>query len=611
MDGISGEKRSVQRFTLGNNIGVVSRCYYRADLCRTLAICLALIAAVGLIYAQTGYHHFIVCDDGPYVYANPYVPMGLTSQGVNFALTGSYDGNWHPLTWLSHMFDVTLYRTPLAPGAVLPDRPDPLPQDYCHGDEYGPGGHHLNSVVLHAATAVLLFLALRQMTGMLWSSVLVAALFAVHPLRVESVAWIAERKDVLSGVFWMLTLLCYGWYAKRPGLRGLGRYLTVLVSLALGLSAKSMLVTLPCVLLLLDVWPLRRWPSSLRTSDLAVEASPRFPPCPLAGLLIEKLPLFGLSIGVCVLVAQTQISAGSASMSDRIPFLLRVANSAVSSVMYLWKEMWPTQLAISYPHPLIGGTLSPAEQLCWGVLAAFGLTLITAIVLWELQRAPYLAVGWFWYLGTLVPVIGLIQVGVQGMADRYTYLPMIGVTIMGVWSAAALVARWPLLRWPTVVAVIGLLSVWSGLAYKQTATWKDSFTVFEHAVTVVPGNYFAHCHWGLAYSDLAAFEDARRNETAAIKARDLAGEQYAIAVKLAPHYDAANCNLGWYYSTLEKYDQALPYFLLAAEINPNLAAHQTNLAITYFNLGRLCDAAKAGDQALELNRKKGAHSDPR
>ncbi len=386
-----------------------------------LGVCGLLLLAVVLAFGQTVGHEFVNFDDNVYVYDNPQVRQGLTEQGIRWAFTTGHAGNWHPLTWLSHMLDCQLF-----------------------GNQ--AGGHHLTNVLLHAATAIALFLVLWRMTGDLWPSVFVAGIFAIHPLRVESVAWIAERKDVLSGLFFVLTIAAYVHYVRRPF--SLGRYFLVAITLALGLMSKPMLVTTPFVLLLLDYWPLGRMaigtlgmpPASVtpvstktRRNNRTMHERPS-----LQWLIVEKLPLLALSVASCAatLAAQQEAMAG-----ELIPLPWRLANALVSYVAYLGQLFYPVGLAILYVHP---HDALPAVKVVVALLTLVGISVAVGVLR---RKCPYLLVGWLWYLGMLVPVIGLVQVGEQAMADRYTYLPLIGPCIGLTWGAAALFRSRPLGGW--------------------------------------------------------------------------------------------------------------------------------------------------------------------
>jgi hypothetical protein len=376
-----------------------------ANVRQDIVICMALAAAVAAAYAPLWDAGFAGLDDHLYVSGNPHVQQGLTREGVAWALGSTKASNWHPLTWLSLMLDCQLF------GA-------------------GAGSHHLVNVGFHVANSVLLFLVLRRMTGRRWPSALVVALFALHPLHVESVAWVAERKDVLSTLFWILTMGAYVRYARRPGVL---RYLPVFAFLLLGLMAKPMLVTLPFVLLLLDYWPLGR------LARAEAGATGLAPSGEVAGgrrakvwrLVLEKVPLLVLAAASCVVTFAVQRHGEAVMPLERLALPARMANAAVSCVAYLGKMVWPQGLTVLYPYP--------ADRPAWEVAAAAAFLLaVTAAAAALVRRRPYLAVGWFWYLGTLVPVIGLVQVGEQPMADRYTYVPLIGTFIMVAWAAGDL-----------------------------------------------------------------------------------------------------------------------------------------------------------------------------
>jgi hypothetical protein len=361
------------------------------DRWTVLGICVFLATVILAVFGQTTGFGFVNYDDGNYVYENPEVTGGLTLKGIVWAFTHVHSGNWHPLTWISHMLDCQFYGL-------------------------NPGDHHLTNILLHTVTAILLFLMLRRMTGFLWRSAFVAAMFAVHPLRVESVAWVSERKDVLSGLFFMLTIIAYVCYARNPW--SSYRYGLVTLLFALGLMCKPMLVTLPFVLLLLDYWPLNRltgWPVPKR-------------------LIFEKLPLLGLTAMSCIitLIAQKE----GVWSSDQVSLTLRFFNVLISYMAYLGKMFWPSGLAVLYPFPING---MPHWEM---ILAPVLLVSISAGVLFLRMTRPYLLIGWFWYLVMLLPVIGILQVGMQAMADRYTYLPQIGLYLMLTWAAADLCASW-------------------------------------------------------------------------------------------------------------------------------------------------------------------------
>lgn len=416
-------------------------------------LCLALAAATLCVYGPALRHDFLALhDDNFYVTANPHVKQGLSVESLRWAWTAYHAANWHPLTWMSHMLDVELY-----------------------GLE--PAGHHATSVSFHVANTVLLFLVLRAMTVATWPSALTAALFALHPLHVESVAWVAERKDVLSGFMFMLTLAAYARYARTPSF---GRYGLVVFTGALGLTAKPMLVTLPLVLLVIDFWPLDRLASTAGRRRWRIVA--------------EKVPLLILSAGVGLVTWLAQQQAGAMGSLARFPLQARIANALVACVAYLGKTLLPRNLAAIYPHP--GDTIA-----LWKVLASLLLLILVTAAAWAWRRSrPCMMAGWLWYLIMLAPVLGIVQVGEQAMADRYTYLPLIGPFAALSWGLAAVVRRSGrafAARTVAGAAAAVLLFVLAVLSARQVSTWRDAATVFQRAIHAVPGNYFAHHEYGM------------------------------------------------------------------------------------------------------------------
>lgn len=393
---------------------------------------LALLTVLAFLPALA--NGFVLLDDPLYVTANTKVRQGITYDGLVWALTANVANNWHPLTVLSHMLDVEVFGL-------------------------APTGHHLTSLLLHLASVLLLFEALRRMTGSVFRSALVAALFAVHPTRVESVAWVAERKDVLSGLFWMLALLAYVAWVHRPSV---GRYLLVALAVTLGLAAKPMVVTLPFLLLLLDLWPLGRRG--------------------IGKLILEKIPLFALSAASSVATLLYQKT--SLAPLEVLPWDLRLANAVVSYATYLGKAFVPRDLAVFYPFP----REIPAWKVAGSVVL---LALLTGFALWRARRSPWLLLGWLWFLGTLVPVIGLVQVGRQAMADRYTYLPYIGLFLAVVWGIGEIVERRAAFR--LVLGVLSVLAIlgFAGMTRAQARQWRDSVTLFRHALAVTGDNPLA------------------------------------------------------------------------------------------------------------------------
>jgi Tfp pilus assembly protein PilF len=417
-----------------------------------VGVCLSLTALTWVVFGQTLWHDFINYDDPRYVYENTSITSGISIGGVAWAFTHIHSMNWHPLTTISHMLDCQLYGLKA-------------------------GAHHFTNVLLHSIAAILLFLTLQYMTGAFWRSAFVAAVFAIHPLRVESVAWIAERKDVLSGVCFMVTLLAYAHYVRAPSI---GRYLTVAFVFALGLMSKPMLVTLPFVLLLLDYWPLRR----IRNKGSKVGRQ-------VLRLLVEKIPLIALSAVSSLVTFLAQ--RGALGWTEQLPILARISNALLSYVVYLRQMFWPANLAVFYLHP---ENRVASSEIILAATVLIGIT-ITAIILQK--NAPYLITGWLWYLGMLVPVIGLVQVGWQGHADRYTYLPQIGLYIAATWAVADLTTLWRHQRTilgTTAILTIGVLG-WG--AWVQTSYWRDSETLFRHALAVTANNDVAENNLGIVF----------------------------------------------------------------------------------------------------------------
>jgi tetratricopeptide (TPR) repeat protein len=504
---------------------------------------------------------------------------------VVWAFTTFHAWNWHPLTWLSLQLDVSLWGS-------------------------GPTGHHVMNLLLHMASAILLFAALRRMTGALWPSAVVAGLFAWHPLHVESVAWIAERKDVLSGVFWMLTLLLYAWYVERPSV---WRYLAVAASLALGLLAKPMLVTLPCVLLLLDYWPLQRMPVAGAVRPVTWR--------PLIG---EKVPLFLLVAGSCVVTTLAQYNQemlyglATRSLGDRL------AMACIAYVTYLGKTFWPQGLAVFYPY-------RPIEPVPPAVLAAAGtLFVVTVLVVWQVRRRPYLLVGWLWYLGTLVPVIGLVPVGYQAMADRYTYIPLIGVFLALVWWGAEL-ARKHLGKLAGEMAAGAALAVCFVLCLVQVSYWKDNLTLWRHTYASIGDYPSTNNYLALALDEARTPERGRdpRNLSEALRVVDRAlgmeprfdpvlyytrgkvlhdfgdnkkaSADFRKAIELQPTYAGPHYALGTLALSDGKLDDAVQHLQAMIASAPETVSGRMALAEALVRQGRLDDAADTLGEAVRLS----------
>ena len=518
-------------------------------------VCFFLAVIIWVVFGQTLGHKFVNFDDGPYVYENPVVQKGLTWEGFRWALTYGSIGHWHPLTWLSHMLDCQFYGL-------------------------SPGGHHITNILLHTATTILLFLILRRMTGFLWRSAFVAAVFAIHPLRVESVAWVAERKDVLSAFFFMLTLGAYVRYAQgrsKAGGRGSSAsisaqaldarrstldYYLVLLFFALGLLSKNMLVTMPFVLLLLDYWPLNRFSS--------------FTPQVLRRLMAEKIPLFALAVGSCVVTALVpeQLSAAP------LPFGLRMENAVVSYVTYLWQMINPSGLACVYPNPTNYLPL-------WQVAGALGLLLAISGAAWVFRQThPCLVVGWLWYLGMMVPVIGMVQISYYAHADRYTYLPQIGLYLLLTWAAADLCAGWRHRRvvlggFSTVILVALIFC-----ARTQTSYWRNSESLWTHTLACTSDNFIAHNNLGTALPQKERVDEAIA--------------QYQKALQIKPDYVEAFYNLGNALARKGRVDEAIAQFQKVLEIQPDCVRAHYKLGIALAQKGLADKAIVQFRKALEI-----------
>jgi tetratricopeptide (TPR) repeat protein len=551
-------------------------------------------------------------DDNTYVTKNLFVQGGLSLRGLTYAFTTTQAANWHPLTWLSLMLDYQLFG-------------------------WNPKGYHATNLFFHLANVLLLFLILENMTKAFWPSALTAALFALHPLHVESVAWVAERKDVLSTFFWLTTMGAYLRYVRRPGW---GRYCLILLSFSLGLLTKPMLVTLPFALLLMDYWPLGRFqlppPPVARRGKGGKQPYLRFS----LRLIWEKVPLLILAAFACFMTIHAQQSA-MASL-DQIPFAARLGNALLSYVSYLVKMIWPVHLAVFYPFL--------KDSLSWGQVTAAALALlaISLLVLKGARKYPYLPVGWFWYLGTLVPVIGLIQVGLQSMADRYTYVPLIGIFIILAWGLSDLTAKWRRRElWLGAAAGLGLVTLMT-LTWYQLGYWRNAKSLFEHAVEVTENNFMAYSVLIKEYEDAGQIDKATKMFQKAIEVQNLflayynfgallvrqnrfdeaipmlekaikyridfampynflgmiydyqgryteAVAMYQKAIELDPTYGDAYNNLGIHYAKQERYGNAIAMFQKAVEFNPT-SENYNNLGLALAKQGNL-------DQAIDMLRK--------
>src|SRR5438552_415948 len=506
---------------------------------RALYLCLLLVAITWLVFGQTIGHDFVNFDDHVYVYDNPLISRGLTVDGLVGAFSHSHARNWHPLTTISHMLDCQLYGLKA-------------------------GGHHFTNVVLHSVGVLLLFALLRKMSGMLWRSAFVAALFAVHPLHVESVAWIAERKDVLSGVFFMLTLLAYLRYARGPSL---GRHGVVSVLLGLGLMCKPMLVTVPFVLLLLDYWPLRRFAkrAPTRVNSKLINWLDRQPfPVPI---VLEKIPLLGLSAVSC---AATLLASKQAVGSiEKLPFMVRATNAVTSWTDYVWTMFWPARLAVFYPYP--SGQLPQWEV----TLRLIFLLAVTATVIVARKKCPYALVGWLWYLGMLAPVIGLVQVGEQSHADRYTYLPHVGLFLIVVWGVADVIQARRFSWRVAAVTVPLVVFALAATAFIQTSYWRDGETLWTRALAVTSDNDFAHNNLGDLCSHSGQLEKSISHfEAAAMIRRGKTNKHYNVGSAFV------EMNLADALARKGESDEAMVHYQQAINLEPNYGD-------AYYNRGNL------------------------
>ncbi len=577
------------------------------------AICGLLLLAVGLVFGQTVHYDFVNLDDAAFVYLNSHITGGLTAEAVKWACTNHYLGAYTPMTWMTHMLDCQ-----------------------CYG--LNAGGHHLTNVLLHAATAVLLFLVLRQMTGHVWPSAFVAAVFAIHPLRVESVAWVTERKDVLSGLFFVLALGAYVRYVRHRF--SFIRYLSVMVLFVLGLLAKPMLVTLPFVLLLLDYWPLGRltagtmkcWSTdrggnTTITSELTtqpwLQQEPLLPLRTSLGTIVhcvlEKIPLLALTVVFCVAAIWSYGSDGVDLLGQRLPLSWRIANVPISYLNYLGMFFYPVGLAIPYPYPSLNLSF-------WKVFGAVMvlIALTSATLAWR-QRCPYLLVGWLWYLGMLVPVSGLLQFGAHTMiADRFTYLPQIGICVALTWGLADAVRSLPHRRLVCSVGAALILVVLMGCAWRQTSFWRDSETLWSRTLACTPPSRLTYHALGDAFLGLGQIDKAIEQYQTAIATEPDYGTDYATS------HSQLHYNFGVALASAGRSDEALEQYKRAVQLQPNDVAAQNNLgnallihgqiemgilhckealridpefAEAHFNIGNVLDYRGRVDEAIAEYRK--------
>lgn len=541
-----------------------------------ISVCLILVTTA--IYWQVQGFDFVNYDDGDYVTDNPNVQKGFTVQSIIWAMTtGNVSSNWHPLTLFSHMLDWQMY------------------------GEWA-GGHHLTGLFFHITNALLLFFIFKTMTGNIWQSAFVAAIFAIHPLHVQSVAWVSERKDVLSAFFWMLTLWAYVRYVRH---HGWAAYVWVLVFFILGLMSKPMVVTLPFVLLLLDYWPLNRIQLADSASNLKVK---------IISLFQEKIPLFTLSAASAAITFYVQQEGGSVKSLDVAPLAYRLPNILISYINYIIKTVYPVKLAAFYPYP---------NKFPWWQIAAAGVTLtaITWLTIRLMRRSPYVLVGWLWFLGTLVPVIGLVQVGIQSMADRYMYLPMIGLLVVIAWGVPELISNWRYNRLLIGVSAIIAVVILSLVAWKQTGYWNNSISLWSHAINVTKSNPVAHYNLGAAFKTNNETNQAIHHYRKALAINPIQAEVYMSlglaldetgqteevltcfqkAALLDPENDQTQYNIGTLLFKQGKYDEAIPYLEKAVRLDPENDQAQFNLANTLFQKNQHEAALIHAQKTIALN----------
>lgn len=529
----------------------------------------ALISLAVFPYFPLFQNGFVNYDDKFYITANEAISRGLSREAVRWAFMTFETANWHPLTWISHALDISLFAL-------------------------NPVGHHLHNLLLHLLNGVLFFLFLRKTTGACWKSAVVTAIFLLHPLNVESVAWASERKNVLSSFFGILALYFYGGYVRKPSWL---RYLYIFFALALGLLSKPALVTLPFVFLLLDFWPFGRLDSLKK----------------LASLVTEKIPFFVLIAASAWVTFIAQRAEGAMSTFERMPFLIRVENAVLSYGLYLIKWFWPVGLSPFYPHP---GPLLRLQDVILSAAVLLGLTLI----IWRQRiKRPYLLFGWLWYMGILVPMIGLIQVGAQSMADRYMYLPMIGLTVAAVWLAGEYWGRTKRQRITAGIAAAAILAGLGTTTFAQTMRWKDDKSLFEHALRVTKRNHIAYNGLGLYWAEngncvkaiepfmraveiTPDFADGHNNLGICLKETgqyDLARKHLEFAIKQKPDNPQAHNNLGNVYLEMREFDKAISHYERAIKLRPRYAKAANNLGFALILKGEMEKALPYFEMAVE------------
>lgn len=522
-----------------------------------LSICIYSILAVGtlLIFWQVRNSDFINYDDNHYISENPRVLNGISLNNILWAFTTGQEANWHPLTWLSLMFDCQLFGS-------------------------NAGWSHLINLFLHIANTLLLFAVLKKMTAAVWPSAFVAALFALHPMHVQSVAWISERKDVLSTLFFLLTLLSYVAYVRHPSWFS---YIGSIVIFAIGLLAKPMLVTLPFVLLLIDYWPLNR-SGSVQSRDSSRRHSERYKSLAnksglFKNLILEKIPFFAVSIISSIITFLVQRSSGTVADIKLLSFDDRVANVFLSYSKYIGKLFAPRNLSVFYP-------LNVSSIALWQVLACVLLILIISVLVIHFRFKKYLPVGWFWFIGTLIPVIGLVQIGTHAIADRYTYIPYIGLFIVIAWGAADISSNWPCRKIILGISMLTIIAVLGIRSYHEAGYWKDSITLFSHAIETTQNNYLAHCN----------LAKELRNQGKTV----LAIEHFKRSFQITPNYPDTVNGLGCALFDNGNLDEAIFYFERAIEVKPDSPYARNNLGFALQQKGRIDEAVEYFKQAVRI-----------
>jgi tetratricopeptide (TPR) repeat protein len=563
---------------------------------------IALIVLILIVYIQVLHFGFAHLDDSVYVTQNSHVLGGLSAEGLKWAFTSMFAGFWHPITWLSLMLDAQIYGS-------------------------WAGGYHLTNLLLHVVSSLILFMIFHRMTGSFWRSGFVATLFALHPLHVESVAWIGERKDVLSAFWGMLTIYAYIYYAERPGIK---RYLFFFIFFFLGLMSKAMLVTMPFLLLLLDYWPLDRIFFRVKSSEIITSDKKGFvipKPASIRRVILEKIPLFILIIPISIVTFFAERKFGALPTMESFPLDMRIYNALISYIRYMGKTILPINLSVYYPHP----GMWPALQV---IIAGSIIILLSILVFSKMARYPYLTVGWLWYLGTLVPVIGLVQVGPCSMADRYTYIPLIGLFIMFVWGVPDLVGRFPHKKAVLSFGALLLIIVLSILSWQRCRLWGDNFLLWDDVLKKYNissiGNIrenrrmaFAYNFRGLGYAEKGNYRQAiedynmalkidnkygealnnRANTYGIIGQNDLALRDFAQIITINPKFADAYYNRGNLYLSISDLDKAINDFTEVIRIDPDMADAFNNRGVAFRLKGQYEKSFADFNQALIINSK--------